>query len=238
MNTPDMCSAIQRGMQKQFSLRQKQINQGERRVGWKAAFGAPQALEKFGISAPLVGFLTDKTLMQDGTTLVQADYAKPALEPEIAIHMGAGVSPGASLAEAKAAIRGLGPAIELADVTFPPDDPEEILAHNIYHRGLILGDCDTRFAGGEVSGLTGILTCNGNIVIDTSDVEAMTGRLGEIVRHFANFLAPFGGTIETGDVIIAGSLIPPYWVDQPLEFSYELTPIGRLQVLFDAEQEI
>jgi len=95
MNTPDMSSAIQRGMQKQFSLRQKQINQGERRVGWKAAFGAPQALEKFGISAPLVGFLTDKTLMQDGTTLVQADYAKPALEPEIAIHMGAGVSPGA-----------------------------------------------------------------------------------------------------------------------------------------------
>ena len=235
MNTPDMSSAIQRGMQKQFSLRQKQINQGERRVGWKAAFGAPQALEKFGISAPLVGFLTDKTLMQDGTTLVQADYAKPALEPEIAIHMGAGVSPGASLAEAKAAIRGLGPAIELADVTFPPDDPEEILAHNIYHRGLILGDCDTGFAGGDVSGLTGILTCNGDIVIDTSDVEAMTGRLGEIVHHFANFLAPFGGAIEKGDVIIAGSLIPPYWVDQKLEFVYELNPIGGIQVQFDTD---
>src|SRR6266508_4470699 len=40
------------------------------------------------------------------------------------------------------AIASIGPAIELADVDFPPDDVEMILAGNIYNRYVILGSMD------------------------------------------------------------------------------------------------
>jgi 2-keto-4-pentenoate hydratase len=99
----------------------------------EVGFGSPAAFELLGIDRPLVGFLTDRGLVDDGATVPVGDWTQPMLEPEIAVHLARDVPGDATLDDVRAAIRGLSAAIELADVDSPPTDPEPIIAANIFH---------------------------------------------------------------------------------------------------------
>src|SRR5574342_1257469 len=100
---------ILRGMEKQLRLRQERLSAGEKRIGWKVGFGAPAALERLGLAAPLVGFLTDKILLPSNTTVSIEGWTKPAMEPEIAIYLGVDLTGDTDRETARAAIASLGP---------------------------------------------------------------------------------------------------------------------------------
>src|SRR4051812_50058280 len=74
---------IARGMEKQLSLRRARIAAGEKPLGWKVGLGAPPAMERLGIKAPLVGFMMQKSLAQNGGTRSVAGWAKAGAGPEI-----------------------------------------------------------------------------------------------------------------------------------------------------------
>ena len=48
---------VQRGMKVQLAKRRALIDAGGAPLGWKVGFGSAPAMEKFKITAPLVGFL-------------------------------------------------------------------------------------------------------------------------------------------------------------------------------------
>lgn len=225
---------IARGMTAQLSRWRERLNGGEQALGWKVGFGARAAMEKLGITAPLIGFLTDRALVSSGVTLSLANWKKPLAEPEIAVHMGSDLPAGADRDAVKRAIRGIGPAIELADLDRPPDDVEQILAGNIYQRHVILGPCDTSRAGGVLDGLTGRILRNGTEVARTSDPQANTGDLIDIVRHVADVLAACGERLRAGQIIITGSIVPPLWVEVGEEVVFQLDPIGGVSIRFAA----
>jgi 2-keto-4-pentenoate hydratase len=225
---------IQRGMAVQLGRRRERLDAGEQPLGWKVGFGAPAAMQKFAIKAPLIGFLTDQALVATGATVSLAGWSKPVAEPEIAVHMGRDLLAGADRDTVKAAIAGLGPAIELADVDRPPDDVEEILAGNIYQRGIIVGPCDASRAGGVVDGLHGHIARNGSAFAQTSDPQALTGDLIDIVRHVADTLAALGQTLRAGQIIITGSIVPPLWVGAGEEIVFRLDPVGSVSIRFAA----
>ena len=222
-------------MAAQLGRRRERLAAGERALGWKVGFGAPAAMQKLAIKAPLVGFLTDRALVATGATVSLSGWSKPVAEPEIAVHMGRDLPAGADRDAVGAAIAGLGPAIELADVDRPPDDVERILAGNIYQRGVVLGPCDAARAGGLVEGLRGHIVRNGSAFAQTSDPQALTGELIEIVRHVADTLAAFGETLRAGQLIITGSIVPPLWVEAGEEIAFRLDPLGSLSIRFAAE---
>jgi 2-keto-4-pentenoate hydratase len=225
---------IQRGMAAQLGLRRERLGAGEQPLGWKVGFGAPAAMQKFGIRAPLIGFLTDKALVATGATVSLAGWSKPVAEPEIAVHMGRELPAGADRDTAKAAIAGLSPAIELADVDRPPEDVERILEGNIYQRRVIVGPCDASRAGGAVDGLRGHVSRNGTSFAYTSDPQELTGELIDIVRHVADTLAAFGEILRSGQIIITGSIVPPLRVEAGEEIVFELDPVGSVSVRFAA----
>jgi 2-keto-4-pentenoate hydratase len=226
---------IQRGMAAQLGRWRERLGAGEKPLGWKVGFGSPAAMHKLAIQAPLTGFLTDKALVVTGATISLAGWSKPAAEPEIAVHMGRDLPAGAGRDTVRAAIAGLGPAIELADVDRPPDDVERILAGNIYQRGVIVGPCDASRAGGVVNGLHGRIARNGSAFAQTSDPQALTGELVGIVRHVADTLAAFGQTLRAGQIIITGSIVPPLWVEAGEAIVFELEPVGSVSVRFAAK---
>src|SRR5437899_6145788 len=122
---------IARGMEKQLATRRARIAAGEKPIGWKVGLGAPAAMERLRIKAPLVGFMMEKSLLANGVTVSLASWTKPVAEPEVAVHMGKDLPGDTDRAAAIAAIAGIGPAIELADLNPPPDDVEAMLARNI-----------------------------------------------------------------------------------------------------------
>ena len=96
---------------------------------------------------------------------------------------------------------------------------------------MILGERDASRAGGSTAGLTARVFRRETQVVQTSDPEAATGKLVDIVRHVADVLAAFGEKLSAGDVIIAGSVVPPLLVEaDETSVAYALEPVGKISV--------
>ena len=225
---------IKGGMQQQLRWRRDLLAAGKQPLGWKLAFGGPAALERLRINAPLVGFLMADAVVASGSTISFAGWKKPAAEPELTVYLGKDLAPGADRRTIMNAIAGLGAAIELADVDHPSDDVEGTLVRNIYQRHVILGGCDGTRAGGMLSGLNARVFRNGAEMANTSDLEALTGELITIVGHVANLLAHFGETLRAGQIIIAGSITPPIWVEPGETIGFRLEPLQPIFINFAA----
>lgn len=223
------------GMTEQLRRRRVLLNSGHKPLGWKLAFGGPTAMERLHINAPLVGFLTDRALVPSGSTLSLSGWTKPAAEPEITVFLGKDLPAGADRGTAQGAIAALGPAIEIADVDHPSDDVEGTLACDIYQRHIILGRNDPARASGILDGLAARVLRNGAefaSITDPQSLQNLTGDLIDIVRHTANLLAAFGESLEAGQIIIAGSIIPPIWVEPGEEIVFNLAPIDTISARF------
>ena len=224
---------VVRGMQAQLEMRRQRLDAGDKPLGWKVGFGAPAMLELLKISGPLVGFLTQNARVQSGGSISFAGWSKPVAEPEIAVHIGRDVPAGADLEAAKAAIAGISPAIEIVDLTAPPQDPERILGDNIYQRHVVLGGSGPARAGAQPDGLTCRIIRHGKEFARTTDPQANTGQWVNIVRHVADVLAAFGERLRAGEIIITGSVVPPLIIAPDEDgIAFEVDPIGGVSVRF------
>ena len=162
-----------------------------------------------------------------------AGWAKPVAEPEIAVHIGRDVSAGADHATAQAAIAGISPAIEIVDLTAPPEDPERILSGNIYQRHVVLNGTGPARAGSASNGLTCRVIRRASEFARTSDPQANTGDWVGIVRHVADVLAAFGERLRSGEIIITGSVVPPLTIEPGEDaIAFEVDPVGGVRVRF------
>jgi 2-keto-4-pentenoate hydratase len=224
---------IVRGMEKLLSDRRARIAAGEKPLGWKVGLGAKPAMARLAITMPLVGYMMERSRVPDGSSVSVAGWTQPVAEPEIAVTMGADLAGGADRAATIAAIGGLGPAIELADLDPPPADVEVTLAGNIFHRHVILGPSDASRAGARLDGLTGLVFRRGAQAARQTDLQANIGEIVGIVAHVAGTLAAHGETLRAGEVIITGSIVPPPLIEpDETEFAYALAPMRRLSVRF------
>jgi 2-keto-4-pentenoate hydratase len=209
------------------------IAAGDKPLGWKVGLGAPAAMERLQLQAPVVGFLMQSGLLPNGGSISFKNFTKPVAECEIAARMAKDLGGGATVADALAAVKEIAPAIELADFD-PPPTPETVdvaLANNVWHRHVVLGDASR--PGGSVEGLTSHLIRRGVETASTTDSEALTGKLTAIVAHVANTLAAYGETLLAGDIVITGSITPPIMLDaDETGLTHALDPIGKVAVYF------
>ena len=135
--------------QRQLSHWRAGLDSGAHRIGWKVGLNPPEVQEKLGLSSPVVGHLTSATLLGADGAHSLAGAQAPKAEPEIVIEIGPDKT-----------IAGLGPAIELVDIpALPsgPDDVPEVVATNIFHRGVAIGssaDADSPAGAGGRSAWT------------------------------------------------------------------------------------
>ena len=70
----------------------------------------------------------------------------------------------------------------------------------------------------------------------TTDPEALTGKLPDIVAHVASTLAAFGEKLAAGDVIITGSITLPLMIEpDETELVHVLEPIGEVSIRFSRD---
>jgi 2-keto-4-pentenoate hydratase len=216
------------GLPAQLARRSELLAAGATPVGWKVGFNFPAVQKAFGIENPISGFLTTATLVPDGEPHSLDGATQPMVEPELAIHIGAELEPDCGPDEAAEAIAALGPAIEVADVHPPSTDLEKIVATNVYHRAVRLGQ---PVAGASIAGVLARVTFNAEPFGEVNPLEATLDPV-EVVRLIARTIAAGGERLRPGDTIIGGSLVPPPVVSPGDELAVDLGPIGLLSLSF------
>jgi 2-keto-4-pentenoate hydratase len=134
---------------------------------------------------------------------------------------------GAGREDVAAAIDALAPAIELVDLSGPADDVEEMLATNIFHRAVVLGDWDEGRAGAGLEGIT--LDVEGHDVAG-ADPTAVLGDLVEVVRRVADALADAGETLRAGQFVICGSVVAAFRVQPGERVRCAFSALGDVEV--------
>jgi 2-keto-4-pentenoate hydratase len=203
-------------MERLLARREKLLAGGARPLGWKLAFGAPAMLETLGLNGPLVGFLTDATLVASGGEAAVGEWQVPKLEPEIGIHLGPGGEGVAAVAAA----------IELADSDRPATETEEVLAGDIFHRVVVLGEPVPR----PERPIAVAVARDGERLAATDDAEATVGRLEELAAYVRDYLGRFGVEPREGEVVISGSTLGLIDVGAGESWRSEVTGVGAVEV--------
>jgi 2-keto-4-pentenoate hydratase len=117
------------------------------------------------------------------------------------LELGADVEPGASRETAHDAIAGFGAALELVDLGSPPDDPQSIVAANVFHRAFRLGPLDRSLpVGGRINGR---LVVNGRV----RGAAVASPDFGDLVRSVAVLLGAMGERLQAGDCLMTGAVV-------------------------------
>jgi 2-keto-4-pentenoate hydratase len=206
---------IARGMQRQLELRAGLLAEGATHLGWKVGLNAPPVQQQLGIDGPVAGFLTDATLLADGGDfLLPAGIASVCAEPEVGVQIGAdGVS-----------IAAVMPALEIVHFDRPLDQLEDMLAEDIFHRGVVLGP-----RGSGPAQAARVLVSG-----EQRHALAIEADLDQIVLTVAERLAEAGEQLHPGDVIITGTLVPPIEVGAGDRVRLELDPLGAVDIALAA----
>jgi 2-oxo-3-hexenedioate decarboxylase len=210
---------VTRGMKSQLADRRMALARDDRGLGWKLGFGTSEAMKKLGIEAPLVGYLLQSARLESGAIVDISQWGNPRLEPEIVARVGE-----------DGEITALGAAIELADPDPNASDPEAILETDIYQRHVMLSPVTE---GASLAGVTLRVRVNGEETAGADDVTEATGDLDGLVRHVAATLKAAGESLERGDMVICGSIVPALEIAPGDEVEVRLEPLGTLAVSFE-----
>jgi 2-keto-4-pentenoate hydratase len=199
--------SVEQGTEAMLMRRREILAQGAEPIGWKVGFNVPEIQQKLGLDAPLAGFLTTNSLIED----TWDDYPV-VVESEVAVEIAAD---GRSIVA-------LLPALELAD---PPDlelDLQQILAGNIFHRAVAFGPrVETTDPG------------SGRILVNGEEQHAVTpSGLTDMVEAVAGRLEAAGEQLQPGDRIITGVLAPPHEAQPGDTVRLELDALGGVELRF------
>lgn len=150
---------------------------------------------------PVIGHLTSATQLDEGAVYRAQGVGALYADAEVGLTLGRDVGPEADCGTARDAIAGYGAALELVDLGSPPDDPESIVAANVFHRAFVLGPLDR--GPPPTRSVDGRLIVNGRV-----RAEAVASPdFGEIVRSVAALLGAIGERLNAGDCLITGAIV-------------------------------
>lgn len=225
----DIDRRVVAGMGRQLRARRERLEEGAAPIGWKIGLNVESVQRSLGLECPVAGHLTTATLVEPGDLHSLAGSTNAAVEPEIAIEIGGEVFGDVGPDAARGAIAGLAPALEVVDVDRPFDDLEAIVATNVFHRAVALGES----GGSSLDGVEAVVWVNG-AETHRFDAAPAAGDLADAVAVIAANLATCGEGLRAGDRIIAGSLTPAAPVAPGDSVALDLGPLGRLELRFDA----
>jgi 2-keto-4-pentenoate hydratase len=127
---------------------------GATRVGWKLGVGDR---ERIGPGL-VVGHLTSATQLDPGEVYRPKSGSALHADAEVALVISGDVPSTPDVEMTESAIAGYAAALELVDLAAPPDDPESIIAANVFHCAFALGPTYLRPPLGSTEGG---LTVNG-----------------------------------------------------------------------------
>jgi len=224
---------VKRGTVKQIAAWREMLSGGAGRIGWKLGLGDPVVMDKLGIPAPLVGFLTTRTTFPSGTTVSLEGAVKPGIEPEVALNIGADLPEGSDREAIRGAITSLSVGLEYVDVTFGAENVEAVAAGNVFHKGVIFGSLSQGTDPAEILEDAHVrIEANGKTVRTAENAPGLE-QMVDLVSHVNGTLSTCGEHLKEGDRIIAGTLTPIYPPSPGEQVRVSIHGLGQIEINFD-----
>ena len=209
---PNTSTLVDQGMELQLRRFDAELAAGTRRIGWKIGITTGASRKPHGLTAPVIGRLDGARAFASGDAVPLAGAAKVRAEGEMALRVDQALEGDATLDQARAAICGVGPAIELINLNMDKDNIATILSHSIFHEAVIFGPelPPSVLAAGESLWPVGRRNSK---CVRTPEPAMIPTDLPALILLVARTLSRYGQRLEPGDRIISGSFIVPLIVE-------------------------
>jgi 2-oxopent-4-enoate/cis-2-oxohex-4-enoate hydratase len=189
----------------------------------------------FGVTRPDFGFLTDRMKIADGVIDLDAErLIQPRAEAEVAFILGRSLKgPGVTRADVLAATESVAPCFEIVDsrITGWRIGIVDTIADNASCGVFVMGDERADPRGIDLAKVRVAVTKNGAPLSEGLG-SAVQGSPLESVAWLANTLGDYGVSLDAGDIILSGSLVPLEPAARGDVFEMDLDGIGRCAARF------
>lgn len=183
---------------------------GERVIGKKIGVTSKAVQDMLGVHQPDFGFLTDRMWVEGDIDIAAHKLIQPRAEAEIAFILKAPLAgPGVTQADVLAATECIAPCFEIVDSRIAEwkIGIVDTIADNASCGVFVLGEARADPRDFDLPALHVRVTKNGTPLSEGYGA-AVQGSPLEAVAWLANTLGAYGVTLDAGDVILSGSLVP------------------------------
>ncbi|OHT20521.1 fumarylacetoacetate hydrolase family protein [Edaphosphingomonas haloaromaticamans] len=207
---------------------------GEKVVGKKIGVTSKAVQDMLGVHQPDFGFLTDRMWVEGNIDIAATGLIQPRAEAEIAFILKSDLNgPGVTAEDVLAATESIAPCFEIVDSRIQDwkIGIVDTVADNASCGVFVLGEARVDPRGLDLPGLHVTVTKNGEPLSEGYG-SAVQGSPLQAVAWLANTLGAYGVTLNAGDVILSGSLVPLAPAVAGDVFEMELHGIGRCVARF------
>jgi len=213
---------------------------GRKIIGHKIGLTSRAMQRSSNVAEPDFGTLLDDMLFMDGTEIPTERFIEPRVEVELAFILREPLKgPGCTLYDVLNATDHVTPAIEIIDARIERIDKAtgttrkvfDTISDNAANAGIVLGGRPVKPDAVDLRWVSALLFRNG--VIEESGVAAA------VLNHpangpawLANKLAPYGESLEPGQIVLGGSFTAPVFARPGDSFHADYGPLGSISVRF------
>lgn len=218
-----------------LGILERRLRDGERVVGKKIGVTSKAVQDMLGVHQPDFGFLTDRMLVADGGTVRIADaMIQPRAEAEIALILRSSLKgPGITPQDVLEATAEIAPCFEVVDSRIANWDIRivDTIADNASCGVFVLGAARADPRTLDLAALKATVRKNGQPLSEGFGAAVQGSPLAS-VAWLANTLGRYGVTLDAGEVILSGSLVPLEPVRPGDRFDVDLAGVGTASIAF------
>jgi len=198
----------------QQSLVARMLAEGRTVVGRKVGLTSMPMQRSMGISEPDYGVITDDMVFPSGGEIEATRFNYPRVEIELAFILADRIEgPGVTAGDVLRATSHISPSIEILDSRIEMTDAAtghrrtivDTVSDNAADAGMVLGPGILDPSDFRPRDLSALLYING-IIEETGVASAVLGHPAQAVAWLANKLGEYGQALESGQVVLSGSL--------------------------------
>jgi 2-keto-4-pentenoate hydratase len=215
----------------QMAVVRLRVQRGEPVAGYKVGCVSPVMQAQLGLDRPVFGHVFEAECHKSGVVLNPGDFDGLAVEGEFAVRIARDI-PNANWLRSHPdeAISSGFAVIELHNYVFrnTPHNAQELIGNNAIYAGVVLPPSEPplRSPSALVDAL--IRVSKNGATLGIADGRALPeGPFGSVVR-LAEHLAGFGLTLERGQIVLTGSLLPLYRVSGGEQIEVRCDTLGTV----------
>ncbi len=214
----------------QLALIDRRVALGEQQIGWKVGLTAEPIQEQFGFHEPVFGCILER--VPSGASLRVAELIVPGFESELCLRMGAPLSGDVTMAQARAAVAGVHPALEIIETRGDLTAQIAIaMADNAQQKTVVLGDA-IPLGEMQLDQVACKVAMNDAVVAEGTGAAVLGNPLHSVI-WLAGKLKQFGRGIQTGDIIMTGSFVRQFPLAAGDRVRVDYTGVGTVEVAVD-----